>query len=59
MKKIYIAPKANVIKIRTHQLMAGSPLSIDGDSGSGRLQNENGDAGVVLSRRGSFWDDTE
>jgi len=58
MKKIYFAPKTNIVKVELSKMIASSPLSITGDSGTGELQNEDGDGGV-LSRGGSIWDDEE
>ena len=58
MKKNYFAPETKVVKIQLHQMMAGSPLnSFTESGGKGTLQNEAGDNGVVMSRRGSIWDD--
>ena len=58
MKKIYFAPNTNVVKVELSKMIASSPIAISGDSGTGELQNEVGDGGV-LSRRGSIWDDEE
>ena len=58
MKKIYFAPNTNVVKVELSKMIASSPIAISGDSGTGELQNVEGDGGV-LSRRGSIWDDEE
>ena len=57
MKKIYFAPQTDIVKVELSNIMAASPLSIDGDSGSGKLQNTTGDGGVFS--RGGFWDDED
>ena len=56
MKKIYFAPDTIVVKVELSKIIASSPISITGDSGTGELQNEEGD-GIVLSRGGSIWDE--
>jgi len=59
MKKIYFAPKTELVFVETQQMMAGS-------LGSGEPNNFTpGDAPVTedsnnnLSRRGSLWDEEE
>ena len=61
MKKNYFAPETKVVKIKLHQMIAGSPLnSFTESGGKGTLQNVVGDENVVLSRRrSSIWDDEE
>jgi len=58
MKKIYFAPKTDIMTVKFHPLMEASL------NGSGEVESisESGDygGGTVLSRRGrNIWDDEE
>ena len=51
MKKTYINPEMEIIKIKVQQLLSGSPVSFD-NSGSGEvdLLDEDPDDGEAMSR---------
>ena len=60
MKKIYFAPKTEIVKVKTDNLLN----VVSGGSGDVTSVTESGDefsgdSGDVLSRRGSIWDDEE
>lgn len=60
MKKQYINPEIEVVKINTMQILAGSPTPTfddPNDSGTGGLTPEDPD-GPAMSR-GGFWDDED
>lgn len=52
MKKTYIVPELNVIKIAFHQqMLAGSPVRFNGDgSGEVDLLDDDPDSGEAMSR---------
>ena len=59
MKKTYIYPATNLLKIRTVQMIAASGVTFDGD-GNGRAGLNGGTAsGDAFGRGGSLWDDDE
>lgn len=60
MKKIYMQPHVNVVKIETQQLMAGSPQGItsDGNNATGTVSDEEY-TGTFHSNSGGFWGDDE
>ena len=61
MKKQYINPEIEVVKITTMQMLAGSPTPEFDDTnntGTGGLTPEDPDDGPAMGRRG-FWDDEE
>ena len=49
MKKTYIIPEMEIIKIATRQMLADSSMSSRGDYGSG----------VTIGSRGYYYDDEE
>ena len=59
MKKIYFAPETTIVIVETQQILAGSPLSLTSGGGTGQLQNETPDGGVLSRRSNDFWDDEE
>ena len=60
MKKTYIQPHTDVLKIEAQQLMAGSPQEIttDGNNATGSVSDTEYD-GTFRSNSGSFWGDDE
>lgn len=61
MKKTYINPNIEVVKIATHQMLANSPFDRDTQSGDltgGTLQNENA-TGAAMGRGFDFGFDDE
>lgn len=59
MKKNYINPLVNVVRIQTSHIIASSPVNFTESGGSAKL-NEGTASGNALGRRsGSLWDDDE
>ena len=58
MKKTYINPKMQVVRIMTHPLL-NIVSNGDGTQNAGGSQGDLSDGDVILSRRGGFWDDDE
>ncbi len=57
MKKTYMQPLTNVVKIEVQQLMAGS-ITTEGNTATGTVSNEEYN-GTFRSNSGSFWDDDD
>jgi len=60
MKKIYINPKTEIVKIEMQHLMVGGSetLSVSSDFGDADTSSgTNGGDIIINSRQGSFWDD--
>ena len=57
MKKIYSTPTTDIVKVGISNILAGS-LTLTESGGTGELQNEKGDGGV-LSRSNNMWDEED
>ena len=58
MKKTYINPQTQVVRIMTHPLL-NIVSNGDGTQNAGGNQGDLGDGDAVLSRHGSFWDEDD
>lgn len=60
MKKTYIIPTTNVVKVELQHIIAASLTGITESGGSTVLTEEEAENGADgMSRRRSFWDDDE
>ena len=51
MKKVYINPTIEIVKVESHQIMAGSPYNLHG--------SKEDPAGADSRQGRGFWDDEE
>lgn len=54
MKKVYIEPTMNIVKVQVSQMIAASPEGYDKN-----INTTGGDGGSALGRSNSIWDDEE
>lgn len=55
-KKIYNMPSMKVVLVKTHNMIAASPVYFDGN-GSGEIQTIDDNATGSAMSRSSIWDD--
>lgn len=59
MKKTYLQPTLQVLRLNTHQFIAASPIKQEGNNAVVDLDNEEYNGNFNSRRNGNVWEDEE